>query len=362
MKIAFAARRPVHPFSIGGAEISIRLLLDALAGLGETCLLCGELHDDPRTDREWADLLSRGEIVVEEDSWPSRLCWRCPSGVTVSVTGLAGYKHFIGRELERFEPGVLLTQLEGALEALLWAQNNNVSRMFCVRDVANPYNWMPFLTPWIDRDSLLVAANSKFIQEYLHREWDIESCVLYPPVKRGIDLAEKAISEPLLVFINPAPSKGSLVVRDLVALMPDFRFCIVHGWCPPEDIPADWPPNAQLMKQQPVLDDLFKRASAVIVPSQQPEAFCRVAAESQAVGTPVLASAHSGLLEAAGEGSILITDYSNPDAWAAAIRALHRDPQAYRALTLRGWQHCAQFDPGAQAKLFLQYVEHSEAA
>jgi glycosyltransferase involved in cell wall biosynthesis len=364
LRIAFGARRPVHPFSIGGAEVSIRLLLDALAEMGETCLLCGELEEDPRTSEgPWTNLLSEGEFVLEEESWPQRVCWRCRSGVTVCVSGLAGYKHFIERELERFDPSVLLTQLDGALEALLWAQNHDVSRMFCVRDVANPYNWMPFLTPWIDRDRLLVAANSKFIHDHLHQAWNIKSRILYPPVQREPHLAsEKAIDERLVLFVNPAPSKGSLLVQEVATLLPDFRFCIVDGWCPKEDVPVNWPSNAQLIRRQPMLADLFKKATAVIVPSQEPEAFCRVAAESQGCGTPVLASAHSGLLEAAGEGAILVTDYRNPRAWAHAIRALHEDPAAYRALALRGWQHSAQFEPGEQARRFLSYVQHAEAA
>lgn len=364
MRIAFIARRPVHPFSIGGAEISIRLLLDALSERGEACFLFGEMHDDPRTDdRYWSTLLSEGGFMLEDERWPERMSWRCPSGTTVCVTGLSNYKRCMERELERFEPTVLLTQLDGALEALLWAQNHYVNRMFCVRDLANPYNWMPFLTPWIDRDSLLVAANSKFIQDHLRKVWNIESHILYPPVKREPNpKRDKTTSEPLILFINPAPSKGSLLVHKLATLMPDFPFCVVDGWCPKEDVLAHWPGNVQRMKQQPALDDLFKKATAVIVPSQEPEAFCRVAAESQACGTPVLASAHSGLLEAAGEGAVLVADYGNPHAWANAIRDLHENPPAYRALALRGWQHSAQFDPGEQAKVFLQYVEDSEAA
>lgn len=352
MRIAFAARRPVHPFILGGAEVSIHVLFNALARLGHTCLLLGELHDDPRT-----------RIAVEHDSWPERVSWRTDAGVHVSVTGASSFERFLCEQLGEFEPDWLLTQLDGALEALLWAQQNDTARMFFVRDVANPYNWTPFTTPWIDRASLLVSANSRYVQRHLREQWNIESSLLYPPIE--CVTTPPAMPLPprrLVLFVNPAPSKGGRLVCELAARMREFMFHVVEGWQPLDSIPWSWPRNVTLVKAQPALDSFFDIAGAVIVPSQQPEGFCRVAAEAQARGRPVLASNHSGLAEAVGTGGILIDDYQSLDAWEHALRRVFADASSYRSWAEKAWLHSARFEAGAQALLFLNCVARREAA
>jgi glycosyltransferase involved in cell wall biosynthesis len=66
---------------------------------------------------------------------------------------------------------------------------------------------------------------------------------------------------------------------------------------------------------------LLDGAGAVLVPSQWPEPFGRVAFEGLAAGVPTLASATGGLPELVPPPQ-LVRDFRDPGAWAAALEAL----------------------------------------
>ncbi|MEL6654987.1 MAG: glycosyltransferase family 4 protein [Bacteroidota bacterium] len=72
-------------------------------------------------------------------------------------------------------------------------------------------------------------------------------------------------------------------------------------------------------------DELFslvQQASAVVIPSYS-EGFCFVAAETMAVGTPIISSGKGALAEVVG-GRVIQMKQQNADALAAAIAAAHR--------------------------------------
>ncbi|MEM9232669.1 MAG: glycosyltransferase family 4 protein [Pseudomonadota bacterium] len=87
----------------------------------------------------------------------------------------------------------------------------------------------------------------------------------------------------------------------------------IHGhW---EDMPAayDW-------------------ADVTVSASTRPEAFGRVAVESQAMGTPVIASAHGGALETVAEGETgRLVPPGDPDALAEAVLDFMRHPEDVKA-------------------------------
>ena len=359
MKIAFSARRPVHPFAMGGAELSMHVLFNHLARLDHSCMLCGELTDDPRIDGSpWRTAAEEGSIVMHDDRWPNRMAWSTSDGVQVTVTGTSGFERFITEELDRFAPDHVLTHLDGALETLLWAQMRKTESTFFVRDIVNPYNWIPFTTPWIEPGQIRVVSNSRFVQQHLQSCWEVSSAVLYPPIERPRHRPRKEPpKKPVIAFVNPAPSKGGVLVHDLALRVPEFDFQVVEGWVSLEEVTWDWPPNVKLIRKRPSLDDVFAAASAVIVPSQEPEAFCRVVPEAQARSTPVLASAHTGLVEALGDGGILIEEYQNVAAWEHMLCVLHNDKDVYRQCMDRGWDNAARFDADLLSRQFLRQIE-----
>jgi glycosyltransferase involved in cell wall biosynthesis len=72
----------------------------------------------------------------------------------------------------------------------------------------------------------------------------------------------------------------------------------------------------------------------LIVPSQSPEPFSRVAFEGMAAGVPTLASATGGLAELVPVEQ-LVEDFASPNAWRTAIGDL-RQPARWHAARERG--------------------------
>jgi glycosyltransferase involved in cell wall biosynthesis len=76
------------------------------------------------------------------------------------------------------------------------------------------------------------------------------------------------------------------------------------------------------------IDELLDGAGVLLVPSQNAEAFGRVALEGLAAGIPTLASDAGGLAEFVPPAQ-LVRPPSDVDAWVSAVRRLE-DPAAWR--------------------------------
>lgn len=104
----------------------------------------------------------------------------------------------------------------------------------------------------------------------------------------------------------------------------------------------------------------FRQADIVACPSSS-ETFGLVALEAQAAGTPVLATHADGLITAVADGvSGRLVEPRTPQAWADAIEALVRDPQARATLGAAGTQRARtmRWDDTAAAlnKLYLSLI------
>jgi glycosyltransferase involved in cell wall biosynthesis len=82
----------------------------------------------------------------------------------------------------------------------------------------------------------------------------------------------------------------------------------------------------------------LSHTKVLLVPSQWPEPFGRVAVEALANGIPVVASRTGGLPEAVGDAGILVEDFSNAAAWIAALTELLGTPGLMNELSVRGRQ------------------------
>ncbi len=113
----------------------------------------------------------------------------------------------------------------------------------------------------------------------------------------------------------------------------------------------------------PALDDLFRRAALLLVPSAY-EPFGLVALEALRCGTPVLAADVGGLRETVGAGSggrRLVS--RNPHAWAEAILALLDDAPGAAEASRRGPVWVAQrYSAEASARALLEQAYARAAA
>lgn len=170
-----------------------------------------------------------------------------------------------------------------------------------------------------------VIANSHYTQHRLQIKGIRESTVLFPTF--NVENDGQTYEREHILFFNPRRHKGFEIIKHLIDKFEDKKFVIVG------DLGFDvWTnkiiekydkPNAEYLpniNDPLVLDKLYKKAIVTLVPSQVPETFSMVAAESIWRNTPVIASKFGALPQTIGSCGLTIDSYSNPTSW---IRVLH---------------------------------------
>ncbi len=151
--------------------------------------------------------------------------------------------------------------------------------------------------------------------EVLLNDWD-EADVLIDACDRGEGACITAICGHRY--------KGVEIFLELARRFPDERFLLVGE--PGGDIAlrslddAVRIPNLEMPgRQRP--REFLARSKLVLMPSQWPEPFGRIAVEALVNGTPVLASRTGGLCEIVGDGPMGVDDFSNIDEWTRCLQA-----------------------------------------
>jgi D-inositol-3-phosphate glycosyltransferase len=113
---------------------------------------------------------------------------------------------------------------------------------------------------------------------------------------------------------------------------------------------------------QAALVDWYRAADVTVVPSYN-ESFGLVAIESQACGTPVVASSVGGLRTAVADGvSGVLIEGHDPLHYADALARLIREPRRRAALSAGAVQHAREFGWDATARGTLAVYEQAIAA
>jgi glycosyltransferase involved in cell wall biosynthesis len=119
-------------------------------------------------------------------------------------------------------------------------------------------------------------------------------------------------------------------------------------------------PNVEVRTEPAEIGDLLPGAAALIVPSQMPDPWPRVAFEGMAAGVPVLASDTGGLRESV-PAPQRIKQFDDPDAWAEALRRLD-DRAVWEAARERGRAAAAKILATRPAERFVAAVEATAQA
>ncbi|QDV17765.1 D-inositol 3-phosphate glycosyltransferase [Gimesia panareensis] len=351
LRVLFAQCRPVYPLFVGGSEISMHESLTLLSQAGCTCLAVGHVGD--RED-DLATWLTDNSATLEVCHRPLKGLHsgkRIPIHAEVVIRGsyetrmtfLSGYWKYLAKVLHEFRPDIVLSQLHGSEQVLRAGLEVNASVFHMVRDTSNPHNLIPFHSDIVSRDSFTAIANSRYVQSQLQTQHGISSQVVYPSIDCARFNSVASSRGSAILMFNPVPEKGESTIRYLIKHLPNEQFLLVEGWTPLEK--SYWPfENVTIVRRTEDVTHLFRIAKILLVPSQWPEAFGRVAAEAQAAGVPVLASAQAGLRESVGHAYSLVENYRSPAAWLSTLETLLSNQAALETVRSYGFEHSKKFD------------------
>lgn len=355
--ILFANGRTPPPFNVGGDGVTIDILLSGLAKEGLRVKVIGVV--DPTrhavSKSEIENRLCREKINY---NLTESGCEYSFHGYDVEIVSRRDLSERVTKNLDTNSSRITLTQLESSAEVLEMAAVRGVSTVFFVHD-AESKNVNDLKKIVNLPNKCLVIFNSLFTQnkfsillkEYPHQ-------VIYPP----IDLHNNQIcnnKRTFVTIINPVRVKGGEIFSRLVEKMPTIDFLAVNGWHNPleEGLNIRKLKNVTVWNKQDNIQNVFQVSKLLMVPSQWEEGFGRVAAEAMANNVPVIASRVGGLVEAVGNGGLLVEDYRNPNAWIEIVSKTLNSPDTLQLLEKRGRKYVGRFSAGKSIKQFITVLD-----
>src|SRR5882724_267190 len=290
MKIVLVQSSPYLP-SLGGANKGNRLLLEQLAARGHAC------HA----------LAVAGEGVPVGVARHARHARH--AGVEVdAVQEVAQLRGHVAERLSELAADWVLVSSEDPAQMLL-----EVALEACperVVYIAHTTLHLPFgpdgFLPSPTRTDLLrrtagILTISDYLRDYFKRWAGLAATVLRVPVYgAGPFPALGDFDHGAVTLINPCAVKGIAIFLELARRCPDLPFLAVPTWGTTAEDRAALAalPNVRLRPPSPDVDEIFREARVLLVPSVWSEAFGHVAVDAMLRGIPVLASDVGGLPEA----------------------------------------------------------------
>lgn len=180
---------------------------------------------------------------------------------------------------------------------------------------------------------LLYLANSEFTAHRWHALCGLPCAVIPPVIRAEAYVADRTGTQ--VLFVNPTPIKGVERMFALAAHCPDLSFLVVESW----QLEPNWRQlcrhRAQLLGNVEWLDptddmrSVYARSRVLLMPSVWEESFGRTVIEAQLNGLPVLASRRGALEQTVGAGGITLELDQPVSAWAAALRRLLAEHDAF---------------------------------
>ena len=360
-------------FGLSGAAKVCRELIQGLAQRGHTCA-----------------------VVSTEDSNDMAVKGFQPGGVPgVAELEVDGLKVFASKSLReqwrpmseclrRFEPDWTLICEQGVL-LLAIAQEYDPSRIVLV--VQSTITHLPTESSGDIEDhvrSLLrntrgIVTVSNYMRDYIKRWSGLDSTILYlPSYGPGPFTHFNNFDNGYVLMVNPCAYKGISIFLALARSLPHVKFAAIPFWgTTPEDRAALMQlPNVTLLKPEPNLDDIFKQAKVLLVPSVWGEAFPQVVGDAMLRGIPVLASNAGGLPETKlgvdyvlpvnmieryvldDKGQVIpVVPEQDVTMWVKALNDVITDRALYERLSLASREAALSFAGGLGPHHFERYLE-----
>lgn len=340
-----------YSFSVGGGEISNRILLEGLAAKGHNVTVL-------TWNAGGFDSGNHGGVTVQELGAGYQ-------GRHFRLITLASFK---GLALEYIKankkPDVIVCGTTGLGVALELIRIVPVPVGLFVRAFENfeiPHGILSLLVRrtkaffFGEYGSGAVAKtdfllpNSKFMEEYCFRHLGkkMPSAVVYPPLDELRRVAFNVKPIHTIAMVGTSTKKGFKLVEYLAKKFPLVEFRILGSKSKVKNSMI-LPGNLNILGWSNIQEEFSFRADAVLVPSLWEEPFGRVAIEALASGKPPLVSDIGGLPEAVSHERMLCLPPGNQAAWVQAIGQLIEDPEPFVMSAKRATSYLNHFSAGKQ--------------
>ena len=207
---------------------------------------------------------------------------------------------------------------------------------------------------------LLLANSGTLVDDATRLGWRAE---LVPSVVR-IPPMDLPPTDAVLLLVNPLASHGIHVVGPLAASRPDIPIVLQESWSLSTrdrfeiDRLVRNHPNVTFRAFDPRPGVIFRDARALLAPHQVDNR-PRTVLEAQANGVAVVASDYPGLVEAVGEGGLMVSPEAGPEAWLQAVSDVWDDADLRMNLSDRARIHAGRPEvrPGRVAQRFGELVD-----
>src|SRR5688572_27690828 len=361
--------------TFGGANKSVRVLLESLATRGHECAVIAPAlasHGFRETDQLWCDLVSRRVASLEMKEGAICFMYR---GVRVTlVQESAATERWISKTILSMKPDALLVPCEDPGQRLLTHCVGSGHRR--IKYIVQTPTRLPFgplsSSPSKEGTDLVrslgeVMVISEFLKDYLSKHAAIPSRVFHLPIYNEAPAKEwRDERREYITFVNPSPIKGSAIVRALIERFPKHKFALVPTWATTPEHLADFArfTNVVVIPPQDDFERILASTRVLLVPSLWQEAFGYICIEAMLWSIPVMASNVGGLPEAKLNVDYVlpvtpIVDYEpdldsrgnriavvraqNVEPWVAALKHLLEDSAHYRQIAQASATAALQF-------------------
>ncbi len=307
MRILLAQNSRYYP-AHGGGDKSNRLLMEALAARGHTCLVVARISQFGPREHELflSELAARG--VANESDEDGVVSFERAGVRVLTVTNRPSPRAYFAEQIESFAPEVILASTDDPAQLLLEpALRTETARIVYLARATLALPFGPDCAfPSTTKTGMLRRADavvgvSQYVADYIRRWGGIEA------VHVPISLLDPGPYEPLGCFenefvtmVNPSAVKGISIFLALAERMPHVRFAAVPLWGTNAADRHALAQHANITILPPVdyIDKLLARTRVLLVPSLWAEARSRIVVEAMLHGVPVVASNIGGIPEA----------------------------------------------------------------
>lgn len=303
MKIAVFVRRMDSP---GGAEQSMQTLEKHLSQEHEVKLFS----------------------LINEESLGSK-AFNLPRPRQLKILGGFLESKNKRKQLEDFNPDLILAQHELAYLGAKYTQENDAELFYFLRDYENLYDnrfygrykvdavfnyAFSFIaeryTKQILENSSKIISNSGYVGERYENYFGIDTETVYP----FVDPEEYRVEETgeKILHVNPKEEKGIELTLEVAEKMPEKEF-IVAGTTKKEKVKQRMQEleNVEHLGYVEDMKEVYSQTKMVLMPSKWEEPFGRIPIEAGASGIPTIATQKGGLPESVGNSELLVDEDPN---------------------------------------------------